>query len=125
MADILHRMSMNADPADVFRALTTDTLPSRWWTGERDECRVTLQIIEREDDAHVAWRCVEGPPAWIGTEVTFDLAREARGTTVRFAHRHWRHEASELMAYCTTKWALFLFSVKSWVETPEPDDLHV
>jgi uncharacterized protein YndB with AHSA1/START domain len=125
MADILHRVSMNAAPADVFRALTADTLLGRWWTGELDDCRVTLQVIESEHDARVAWRCVDGPPAWLGTEVTFDLAPSDRGTNVRFAHRHWRQDASDLMAHCTTKWARFLFSVKAWVETPEPDDVHV
>ncbi|MBX3192366.1 MAG: hypothetical protein KF819_35575 [Labilithrix sp.] len=120
MADILHRVSMNAAPAEVFRALTADA--SRWWTGEQVKLRV-IEIVEGPRDARVAWRCVDGPPAWVGTEVTFDLATEASGTCVHLAHRKWRDDAADAIALCTTKWARFLFSVKSWVETPEPDDL--
>ena len=70
------------------------------------------------------WQCLDGPPEWIGTDITFSFAREGAETVVRFAHRNWR-EASDAFAQCTTKWGRVLMALKSRVETPEADDLRV
>ena len=47
-------------------------------------------------------------------------------TVVLFSHADWR-EASEFMAHCSARWAYFLLSMKSLVETgkgtPFPEDL--
>ncbi|WP_315983248.1 hypothetical protein [Aliamphritea spongicola] len=47
---------------------------------------------------------------------------------VRFRHANWE-EATDFMAHCTTKWAVFLLSLKALIETgtgqPFPDDIHI
>ena len=47
-------------------------------------------------------------------------------TAVLFTHADWR-SPSELMAHCSARWAYFLLSLKSYVETgcgtPFPEDL--
>lgn len=47
---------------------------------------------------------------------------------VLFDHSKWR-EAIEFTAHCSTKWATFLLSLKSLVETgtgrPSPDDIKI
>lgn len=142
MFDILHTVQVHASPAEVFSALTGRAAQSRGWTREsgtsprldslaefrfgEGNVLVKMRVAALEDGARVAWRCVEGPPDWIGTLVTFDLARDedADETVVRFGHRNWKH-ATDLMGRCSAKWASFLFNLKSLVETPEPDDLYI
>ena len=123
MADIFHRVQMHASPAEVFRALTEQAGLSRWWARD-GKLVVKMRIAEMKDDARVAWQCVEGPPDWIGTDISFDLAEEGDETVVRFGHRNWR-EATDFMGHCSAKWAYFLFSLKSVLETPEPDDVLI
>lgn len=140
MADILHTVQMNASPADVFAALTERAGASAGWarassTAPRlhslsdfrfgdGKVVVRMRIAALEKGAKLAWQCVAGPPDWVGTSVTFDLAREGDDTVVRFAHRGWK-EATDLMGRCSATWAHFLFGLKSMLETKEPDDLYV
>jgi hypothetical protein len=64
----------------------------------------------------------------IGTDLVFDLSEEGDFTIVRFGHKNWR-EAVEFMEHCSMKWAVFLLSLRSLVETgqgrPAPDDLKI
>ena len=63
-----------------------------------------------------------------GTTVTFDLKQEGEWTIILFAHEGWREQV-EFMNHCSTKWALFLMSLKSLVETgtgaPHPHDVRI
>jgi hypothetical protein len=47
---------------------------------------------------------------------------------VQFNHQGW-NEPVEFMRHCSTKWAIFLMSLKSLVETakgnPSPDDVRI
>jgi uncharacterized protein YndB with AHSA1/START domain len=126
MADIFHCLRMSASPADVLRAVTEDELLRPWWANENandnDLSVRRLRIADGHDGAGVAWRCIDGPAEWIGTDIVFAFAQEGRETVVRFAHRNWR-ETNDAFARCTTKWGRILMALKSRVETPEADDL--
>lgn len=69
-----------------------------------------------------------GPEEWISTEVTFDLHQEEDYTIVLFAHKNWREEV-EFKAHCSMKWAIFMLSLKEFVETgkgkPSPYDIKI
>jgi uncharacterized protein YndB with AHSA1/START domain len=119
MADIFHCVRMKAHADEVFRAVTEDELLERWWASDGN---LAVRRVAITDGTSVSWRCVDGPSEWIGTDITFALAREGGETVVRFAHRNWR-ETSDAFARCTTKWARVLMALKSCVETPEADDL--
>jgi hypothetical protein len=71
---------------------------------------------------------VDGPADWIGTKVGFDLACDGDWTIVLFRHRGWK-EPIEFMHHCSTKWAIYLMSLKSLVETgtgkPYPDEVKI
>lgn len=121
MADIFHSLRMRASTEDVRRAVTEDELLRPWWAGEGN---LAVRCVELGDGASVAWRCIDGPPEWEGTDITFAFARDGGETIVRFAHKNWR-EASDAFAQCTTKWGRVLLALKSRVETPEADDLRV
>lgn len=148
MVDILHRVGIRAPIADVYRALSTAEGVAAWWTRETTGTSepggtlaveflspageriggMAMQVVALEPDAKVHWRFTEGPEEWIGTEAVFDLARDGDYTIVRFCHAGWR-EAIEFTAHCSTKWAVFLLSLRDLVETgtgrPSPDDVKI
>ncbi len=140
MAEIIHRVKMRATPAQVFHALVQrSALGGSWTRGSRAEPAVgalaelcagdekvvaRLRIAELEQGARVAWQCIDGPPDWIGTAISVDLAAEGEQTIVRFRHWNWR-EITDVMGYCSTQWAGLLFSMKSMLETPEPEDVYI
>jgi uncharacterized protein YndB with AHSA1/START domain len=141
MADILHRVGIIAAPEEVYEALTTIDGLAAWWTtdttGESggtlrfrfgDVGGFDMKVIDQRPANHVEWEVVDGPPEWIGTTVTFDLAQDGEWTIVLFAHADWR-EPVEFMSHCSTKWATFLLSLKALIETgtgqPHPGDLQI
>ncbi len=64
----------------------------------------------------------------MGTKITFQLEAEEDQVFVRFKHINWQ-EASDFMAHCSTKWAVFLLSLKEALENgqgkPFPNDVPV
>jgi len=141
--DILHRIGVeSASLDDVYDALTTIDGLSGWWatdtTGETEVGDVLkfrfipggfdMKIVELEPAKRVVWEVVEGPEEWVGTTVTWDLKQEDGYTIVLFAHQGWR-EPVEFMYHCSTKWAIFLMSLKELLETgtgsPEPRDVKI
>jgi len=71
---------------------------------------------------------VAGPDEWIGTHVDWELSQADDYTVVLFKHEGWK-EPVEFMHHCSTKWAIFMMSMKSLVETgkgsPDPDDVKI
>ena len=124
--DIRHTVQMRASKAEVFRALDERMARGRFARFARfcdQKLVVRMQTLDVSAGTRMAWRCVEGPPGWIGTAITFDLAKDGDETIVRFTHENWQ-ETSDLMARTSAKWAEFLFALKSWLETPEADDVY-
>lgn len=140
MVDILHRVGIDARPADVYRALTTLDGLRGWWvstaTGDAalgksiDFGFCEMKVVEANPDSLVRWSCTRGADEWVGTEVSFRLEWKDGQTFVLFKHAGWR-EPVEFMHHCSTKWAVFLLSLVENVETgagrPAPYDkkIHV
>ena len=147
MFDILHRVGIGASLENVYSALATAEGPAAWWTtNTRGESRVggvlafrfsargaeiggfDMRVLELQPGKRVSWEVVGGPQEWIGTKISFDLKRSGDHTIVMFKHEGWR-EPVEFMHHCSTKWAAFLLSLKSLVETgegsPAPRDLQI
>ncbi len=141
MLDILHRVGVTATPEKVYDALTTvDGLAAWWTTDTTGDAEGTLQfrfgevggfdmkVLELQPARRVQWEVIDGPIEWIGTTVSFELTQDGEWTIVLFAHAGWR-EPVEFMNHCSTKWATFLMSLKSLVETgvgaPHPRDVQI
>ena len=144
MADILHKVGIkSSSPHDVYKALTAREGLSAWWTtntqGESkadgvllfrfgDRGGFDMKVLELQPDKRVLWQVVDGPQEWIGTRISFDLRQEGDWTLVFFKHQGWK-EPVEFMSHCSTKWGVFLLSLKSLLETgkgaPYPDDLKI
>jgi uncharacterized protein YndB with AHSA1/START domain len=148
MPDIIHRIGIKASPAAVYQALSTIQGLAGWWTEETTgEAGVggkitftfrspsgdvvgamVMEVEALREVQSVRWRCVDGPPDWIGTHFTFDLSEQDGQTILMFGHRDWA-ESTESMAHCSMKWAVFLLSLKDLVLTgkgrPSPGDLKI
>jgi uncharacterized protein YndB with AHSA1/START domain len=147
MFDILHRVGIKAPLDPVYRALATREGVAGWWTADtRGDSKVggvlktvfvadgkelggfDLKVLELTPGKRVLWQVVEGPVEWIGTRIGFELKQEDGYTVVLFKHEGWK-EPVEFMYHCSTKWAIFLMSLKALVETgkgsPSPDDVQI
>ncbi|MCI0707285.1 MAG: SRPBCC domain-containing protein [Ignavibacteriae bacterium] len=148
MPDIIHRIGIKSPAAQVYKALATVDGVAHWWTEEvlgdsqvggkiefrfrskagEDIGTMVMEVQELEEPTEVRWRCVEGPAEWVGTDITFQLSVQDNQTIVIFGHRNWREQV-EFMAHCSMKWAVFLLSLREYVETgkgkPSPDDLKI
>jgi uncharacterized protein YndB with AHSA1/START domain len=145
--DILHRVGMKTSLDKVYKALATPEGVAGWWTVEttgdttsggmisfrftehgRELGVFDMKILELHPDTRVVWQVVKGPEEWIGTKIRFDLKKEDDFTVVLFKHEGWK-EPVEFMYHCSTKWASFLMSLKSLVETgkgqPSPNDVKI
>jgi hypothetical protein len=132
MADILHRISINANPERVRELVSTKRGVEDWWTGHPvggsdglggtmriffggNEPSAVMDMIE-DSSERVVWHCLDGPSDWKGTEITFRFDVTANGaTTLLFTHAGWS-ESSDFMANCTTNWGAYLTSLKNGAE---------
>jgi uncharacterized protein YndB with AHSA1/START domain len=143
MADILHRVGIKSSLNEVYKALATREGLAGWWTNNtQGESKVgvmlqfrfgvlggfDMEVLELDPSKRVLWQVVDGPEEWIGTKVNFDLKQDGDFTIVLFKHQGWK-EPVEFMHHCSTKWGVFLMSLKSLVETgkgdPSPNDIQI
>jgi len=147
MADILHRVGIKSSLAEVYRALTTREGLAGWWTNNtQGESKVggvirfrfsadgaelgffDMKVLELQPPKRVLWQVVDGPKEWIGTRVSWELKQESDLVVILFKHQDWK-EPVEFMHHCSTKWAIYLMSLKSLMETgkgnPNPNDIRI
>jgi len=143
MVDILHKVGVKAAPEAVYEALTARQGLAGWWTNDtQGDGDVVEGVVEFRFDAggfdmvvldlvpgkRVLWQVVDGPEEWIGTQVSWDLTLDGDYTEVLFKHVGWK-EPVDFMHHCSTKWAVYLMSLKQLVETgrgaPSPHDVKI
>ena len=145
--DILHRVGIKSSVNEVYKALATREDLAAWWTtntqgeskvggtlrfrfsaGGREIGGFDMKVLELQPGRHVLWEVIDGPAEWIGTRISFELRQDGDYCIVLFKHQGWK-EAVEFMHHCSTKWAIFLMSLKALVETgkgaPSPDDVRI
>lgn len=141
MVDILHKVGIkSSSPTDVYKALATREGLSAWWTTDTQEepggvllfrfggGGFDMKVLELDPGRRVLWQVIDGPEEWMGTKVSFDLEQKDGWTIVLFKHAGWK-EPVEFMHHCSTKWAVFLLSLKSLLETgqggPWPNEIKL
>lgn len=137
MREIVFDVTINAEPLEVFRALTEKEPMEGWWA----ECylqpkegstaifffrsagaykRMTVEKLVPEN--LVEWKCVDhyhnGTSEWVGTEIRFQLSRNSSGgTDLHFVHGGWSNQA-KMCDECVEGWRHFLIaSLKPYLET--------
>ncbi|MFJ3490656.1 SRPBCC family protein [Leifsonia aquatica] len=143
MVDILHRIGVKSATSDeVYAALTTLDGLSGWWARDASgdpglggviafrfgPGGFDMKVIDLVPGERVLWEVIEGPSEWVGTRVSFEISQVGDFTIVLFEHRGWA-EPVEFMYHCSTKWAVFLLSLKELLETgegsPDPMDVQI
>ncbi|HEU4947206.1 MAG TPA: SRPBCC domain-containing protein [Kribbella sp.] len=142
MVDILHKVGVRSSLDDAYAALATREGLSGWWADNTqgdsevggvlqfrfDAGGIDMKVLELRPAESVLWQVVDGPEEWIGTTVSWELKKDGDYTTVLFKHQGWK-EPVEFMHHCSTKWAVFLMSLKSLLETgtgaPDPRDVKI
>jgi uncharacterized protein YndB with AHSA1/START domain len=148
MVDIVHKVGIKSSSLDdVYQALTTLEGLCGWWTRTtQGESKVggvlkfrfsaggvemggfDMKVLELHPASRVLWQVVDGPAEWIDTRISFDLKQDGDYAIILFKHEGWR-EPNEHMHHCSTKWAMFLMSLKSLLETgkgtPNPNDIKI
>jgi uncharacterized protein YndB with AHSA1/START domain len=135
MVDIIHRIGIKAPLSDVLQAVSTVEGVAGWWTkattgssglggsitarfvdpAGKQIGKMDFDVTKVDPDRTVHWRFTDGPPEWVGTDVTFDLSRQGDYTILVFGHRNWR-EAVEF-TLTAASWATFLLSLRALAET--------
>jgi len=144
MPDILHKVGIKSSSLDaVYNALTTCEGLAGWWTtdthGEPDKLGGLVQfrfgrggfdmrVAQLKPQTYVLWNVIDGPEEWIGTTIDWQLKQEDDYIVVLMKHMGWK-EPVEFMHHCSTKWAIFMMSMKSLLETgkgaPNPHDVKI
>ncbi len=140
-SEIRHLVGIKASPEKVYAALTNTKLLAKWWTTDvrgsadkggtlefwfEDNCSI-LKVMDARKNKTVSWKPVDGY-GFEGTKMTFSLEKGKGETFVRFKHSGWK-KADFMYDFCSTKWALFMISLKDYLEKgkghPFPRDVHV
>ena len=143
MGEIKHRVGIRGSAAEVYQKLVTDEGLSQWWTSDTrgagevgsiiqfrfGSAGPDFEVVELVPDQRVRWRHHgEMPNDWMGSEILFELHEDDKQTIVNFAHYNWR-QSDEFLAHCSTKWGVFMMSLKSCIESglgqPYPNDIHI
>ncbi len=142
---IRHEVGIKASPEAVYRALTEVKKLAAWWTSDTrgegskvggvlefwfgDFCQ-KFEVVELHPGELVRWKATkkETMDEWAGTEVSFALSADENQCWVNFGHSGWRKD-TDMFPHCSTKWAVFMLSLKDLLEKgkgrPAPDDVPV
>ena len=143
--NILHEVGIKASAEAVYQALTDARKLAGWWTSDTrgsgsrvgdvlefwfgDFCQ-KFDVVELQPGKLVRWKAnqKEGVEEWSGTEVSFTLKGTEKQCYLLFSHSGWRRDDG-MLPHCSTKWAVFMFSLKDLLEKgkgqPAPDDVQI
>lgn len=141
MPNICHTFGTSASAEETMRAVNTIDGLSQWWTTDTSGDTAKdgkikfrfngmgpdMKVIKNEPH-HVVWEITEAHDEWVGTTVGFKVHTDDKQTHLMFDHSGWAEE-TPFHHHCSMKWATFLLSMKSYLETgkgrPFPDDLQI
>ena len=142
--EIWHELHLRSTPHAVYEVLTDPKKLAGWWTTDtRGQSAVgktlefwfnghlaaEMMVTELKPDALVQWRVTDrGIGDWTNTEIAFEIFPPGEKTILHLRHSKWR-ETAEMFPECSMHWAIFLLSLKEFVETgrgrPHPHDMPV
>ncbi len=135
MPDILHELTIEGSPDQLYQALTEKASLAAWWTTDtksavpevgtvsefhfhNPDAVFKMEVSQLEPGKKVYWNALQGPPDWQGTRVTWDLEAVDNGTKVLFGHRDYASYGGSY-ASVSYAWAWFMTSLKNYIEKGE------
>ena len=142
MARIVFELQVGAAPAEILRALDTESGIAGWWSEDvtfaggsgsvmtigfpgRAPMPFELRVDEATEQC-VRWTNVgDFPPHWAGTDITWTLtpAPDGGGTSVHFSHDGWANDEGAFPMSALT-WGQLMGSLAAWVETGRGTPLY-
>lgn len=131
MKKILHVLSIDAPREKVFGAITTQRGLSSWWSTRvdasddargrihftfRGDFNPVMEILDRRDDARVAWRCTAGHDPWKDNHFAFELKDQDGRTQLTFTQDYAVELSDEAYGTYNYNWAYYLESLKQYCE---------
>lgn len=135
--DILHAVQIEADPATVYRAITTQEGEAAFWTRDNETTPETgsvarfgfpgapvdlkMRVEALRPDHLVEWGCEGDFPNWEGTSVSWTLEPKDGGTALLFRHGGWAKSYPEIeWAGVNFVWGQVVGHLKAYAETGKP-----
>jgi uncharacterized protein YndB with AHSA1/START domain len=124
---IIHAVHIHAEPAAVFRSLTTANGLRGWWTTrvEAEEREGGVISFTFAGDFHprmkqtrldpgrrIDWSCVSGHPNWQDNTFTFSLEERKGETLLMFSQGYARELSDEVYGTYNFNWGYYLNSLK-------------
>jgi len=142
--EIWHEIHIHSTPRKVYQAVTDVEKLAGWWTidtcgesivdrklefGFHGHLAAEMLVTGLKMDSQVRWRVTDRSIAeWIDTEISFDIFPRGEKTILHLRHSKWAEDA-KMFPECSMHWAIFLLSLKEFVETgrgrPHPHDMPV
>ena len=142
--EIWHEIHIKAPLNEAYQALADVKKLAHWWTTDtRGESALggklefwfhghfvaEMVVTALCPDEQVRWRVTDRSISdWVDTEIQFVMFREDDKTYLHLRHSKW-HEDADMFPECSMHWAIYLLSLKEFVETgkgrPHPYDLPV
>ncbi len=143
MAQVRHRIGVNGEIGRVYESLIQPEKLSGWWASGAHGSSETGSVLRLEFSglgslsfsiktleapATVVFECVDGPGAWSGSELRFDLRDDGEQTFVTLTHSNPSASDDDFL-YFSTKWPVYLLSLRDLIETgsgrPYPRDIKI
>ena len=141
MATIYHQIGIKTSLESAFNAVATLEGISSWWTpttGEPNingalsfnfgEHSVVADVTQFKTNQSIEWTVRGEEGEWLNTHICFNFEESEKQILINFEHNNWK-EATAMCSHCSTKWAVFLLSLKDYLETgtgkPFPDDIQI
>ena len=141
MATIYHQAGIKASLHDVYKAIASTQGVTGWWTNTSGDPEaggelefsfdghiVKVKVTANNEDKYVEWTVRGDAGEWLDTRICFDLEQLENQVMVNFQHTDWKAE-TPFLAHCSTKWGVFMLSLKDYLETgtgkPFPHDIHI
>jgi len=142
--EIWHEIVIDASPQEVYEAITDVKKLSHWWTTDSRGKSAVGSHLEFWFDGHLAaemevtdlkpnklvqWHVTDKSlPDWIDTKIEFKIFTKNEQTYLHFRHSDWREDAA-MFPQCSLDWAIYLISLKEFVETgkgrPHPYNMPI
>jgi hypothetical protein len=129
MKDIIHTVSINAVPGEVFKQLTTTEGLAGWWTTNvsmpkddevqfyfMEEFQPRMKVTRQKAGEVVAWKCLGGNPLWENAVIRFELSAGEGGTQLLFHHQYAQELDKAMFGNFNFNWAYYLQSLKMLCE---------
>jgi uncharacterized protein YndB with AHSA1/START domain len=136
MEPIKHQLRVKASPEAAYRAMATAEGIKAWWCADSDVMEIPggeqtlrfkkgdmpapvtmrFKVDALEPARRVVWTCTGNDnPAWLGTQLAWDILADGQGSKVDFGHDGWQESGPNYQA-TVEGWRFFMASLQSYLD---------